>query len=120
MTPERKQQLIDYYQDMLDRSKSEQDTYYFGSMLEFIKNGIKPDFDTEGRQKKPKLKTSIAVLRNEVAEHTTQPARVYCGINGVTYKSINKAARALGTSYFLLTRQLNGHNENKFQVSIVE
>ena len=52
MTPERKEQMIEYYQYLLGQAKTEQDVYYFGSMLEYIKNGTKPDMDAEGRQKK--------------------------------------------------------------------
>jgi len=45
---------------------------------------------------------------------------VYCGINGITYKSIGKAAKDLGITHFLVLRYINGHKENKFQLSFVE
>ena len=45
MTPERKEQMIEYYQYMLNTAKSDQDRYYFAEMIEFMTNGTKPSFN---------------------------------------------------------------------------
>jgi hypothetical protein len=120
MTPERKEQLIEYYQTLLNSATKEQDIYYFAEMLEFMKNGTKPNFDSEGRQKKPQVVKAVSSkTKEERSRYHNPPQQVYCGANGKTYKSIGKAAKDLGVTHFIILRYINGHKENKFKLSFV-
>jgi hypothetical protein len=120
MTPERKEQLIEYYQTLLNNATKEQDIYYFAEMLEFMKNSTKPNFDSEGRQRKPQVVKAVSSkTKEERSRYHNPPQQVYCGANEITYKSIGKAAKALGISHFVLLRYINGHKENKFKLSFV-
>ena len=120
MTTERKEQLIEYYQILLKNATKEQDIYYFGEMLEFMKNGTKPSFDAEGRERKPQVvKPVSSKTKEERSRYHNPPQQVYCGANGKTYKSIGKAAKDLGVTHFIILRYINGHKENKFKLSFV-
>lgn len=121
MTPERKEQLIEYYQALLKTATKEQDIYYFAEMLEFMKNGTKPNFDAEGRQRKQQIVKEVSSkTKEERSRYHNPPQQVYCGANGIIYKSIGKAARDLGISHFVILRYINGYKENKFKLSFVE
>ena len=120
MTTERKEQLIEYYQTLLNHATKEQDIYYFAEMLEFMKHGTKPNFDAEGRQKKVQVvKVVSSKTKEERSRYHNPPQQVYCGANGKTYKSIGKAAKDLGVTHFIILRYINGYKENKFQLSFV-
>jgi len=119
MTPERKEQLIEYYHHMLNTAKSDQDRYYFAEMLEFMTNGKKPNLDREGKERKTPVVVKTSIQKEKNSRYVNPPQKVYCGINGITYKSIGKAAKDLGITHFLVLRYINGHKENKFQLSFI-
>ena len=120
MTPERKEQMIEYYQYMLNTAKSDKDRYYFAEMLEFMANGTKPSFNSEGLERKTPIVEKTSIQKEKNSRYVNPPQQVYCGVNGITYKSIGKAAKDLGITHFLVLRYINGHKENKFQLSFVE